>query len=345
MDKHSKPDPEQQTATIQGANTESLSVYGMDSDQLKKRMSQIELEISEMNDMIDKNLGVRENTEESDEAEAFKVLQNMTANDVDQFVQNAMKSDSEGVADEQPSGKDAAGAGAGPAAGRAAGLADAPRQPERDVAQDKQAVAVEPAAASPVDKTRTVEASTGTEEDQLAVPPATAETPAANDKTNTYPAPAENMRVPVGVPVDAGVGAPARGDASSRSTTPRSHPFRVVHVGSQANSRKSSKADSRVSSAASDSAEINFEQLQKHYNALSMKCNKLQKEIAYLTKFQNESTLTLEDKRKLDVAMVKLQEYLDKKNKQRYDTGVVLSRQIRRNVDSGTNGQFWVGRS
>lgn len=50
-----------------------------------------------------------------------------------------------------------------------------------------------------------------------------------------------------------------------------------------------------------------------------------------------------EDARKINSALEKLQEYLDLKTKERYEIGVLLSRQLRREIDRGENGQFWVG--
>lgn len=343
-------------------------------EQVKKQMSQIESEINEMNEVMDKNLNVHETGDEvaqavaedvadDDNDEGYQELRKLTAKQVDQFVQNAIKSDAEDEVPETLSrGREMAKAGVRPTppsmeatAAAAAEAAAAKPEPESEptvqptlqpaaelttqpVSEPKAPVPKsnteaterqtdkQPGHISPVSQKRVVsakiEASTSTEEDQ-AVP--------STDKSNTYPAPAATAQAP--------------NSPASRTFTPRSNPFRVVHVGSQPNSRNTSRNSSRVSSTSSESSDLNFEQLQKNYNLLSAKCTKLQKEIDYLNKFQYESTLTLEDRRKLVAAIEKLQEYLDKKNKQRYDTGVVLSRQIRKNVDMGNNGQFWVGRS
>ncbi|XDT31773.1 Hypothetical protein J6889_03088 [Nakaseomyces glabratus] len=57
----------------------------------------------------------------------------------------------------------------------------------------------------------------------------------------------------------------------------------------------------------------------------------------------SQGTLSIDDSRKLTRAIAKLQEYLDKKNKERYEVGVLLSRQLRRDINRGENGEFWIG--
>ncbi|QEU60648.1 Bni5 [Kluyveromyces lactis] len=339
----------------------------MDSEQVKKRMSQIELEISEMNEMIDKNLSIHETTVKTkqdvssdDQDEDYLELQKLTANQVDQFVQNAIKSDGEDevpetlsngretalqaeeredVKEEQPDTQPEAEVAA-------AVVAEVQTEVQTEPSAEKAVPAVSvtsvPAKRIPSEK---IEVSTSTEEDEVAAAAAAATVVPNTDKSSTYPAPAAIGHTQNGTLPRAPNTESSNIPTSPRILTPKSNPFRVVHVGSQPSSRNASRNSSRVSSTSSDISDINFEQLQQNYNSLSVKCTKLQKEIDYLHKFQHESTLTLEDRRKLITAIEKLQEYLDKKNKQRYDTGVILSRQIRKNVDMGANGQFWVGRS
>lgn len=379
----------------------------MDSDQVKKRMSQIELEISEMNEMIEKNLRMQEGSsdvqdgetdhttgatkgasekefEDDNDDDDYAELRKLTAEQVDEFVQNAITSEGEetdhreekteepvqyqvkpeteipitatttvtaaAVTTDTTTSTTTTGTTTTdtiPATTTATKEDESGEVPPETTSKKSNPVAEsvsvpEPTLAfksEPVRRTsQKIDASTSTDEFEQ-------ETKADiitkdNDKSKTYPEPASS-------PASAS-STTNKKTSSVVSPTNRSfsNPFRVVHVGSQPSSRNGS----RVSSAASNSStasgsDVNIEQLQKNYNVLSMKCTKLKKEIEYLNKFQQESTLTLEDRRKLIAAIEKLQEYLDKKNRQRYDTGVILSRQIRKTVDMGTNGQFWVGRT
>lgn len=379
----------------------------MDSDQVKKRMSQIELEISEMNEMIEKNLRMQEGSsdvqdgetdhttgatkgasekefEDDNDDDDYAELRKLTAEQVDEFVQNAITSEGEetdhreekteepvqyqvkpeteipitatttvtaaAVTTDTTTSTTTTGTTTTdtiPATTTATKEDESGEVPPETTSKKSNPVAEsvsvpEPTLAfksEPVRRTsQKIDASTSTDEFEQ-------ETKAdvitrENGKSKTYPEPASS-------PASAS-STTNKKTSSVVSPTNRSfsNPFRVVHVGSQPSSRNGS----RVSSAASNSStasgsDVNIEQLQKNYNVLSMKCTKLKKEIEYLNKFQQESTLTLEDRRKLIAAIEKLQEYLDKKNRQRYDTGVILSRQIRKTVDMGTNGQFWVGRT
>lgn len=331
----------------------------MDSENLKKRMSQIELEISEMNDMIDKNLGLGSNDAKEDAN--YPDLKNMTAKEMDQYVEDTIRSDDDANVDldtvaplnssrpediTETEGKKAiktevtntlvnpaVEVNEHDASSQSAAPVNAEKEAESKAesqypAEHENKMGAENSETNPVkldsndkEQSTTVEASTGTEEDS----------PRPQGKTDTYPSPDPKNKDKVHGP-----------GTIPRVLTPRSHPFRVVSIGSQSTK---STPNSRVSSSSSDYASVNIEQLQKTYNVLSMKCIKLQKEIDYLTSFQNEGTLTLDDRRRLSTAISKLQEYLDKKNKTRYETGVLLSRQIRRNIDMGNNGQFWVGRA
>ncbi|KAG0674495.1 hypothetical protein C6P41_001546 [Kluyveromyces marxianus] len=379
----------------------------MDSDQVKKRMSQIELEISEMNEMIEKNLRMQEGSsdvqdgetdhttgatkgasekefEDDNDDDDYAELRKLTAEQVDEFVQNAITSEGEETDHREEKTEEPVQYQVKPeteipitatttvtaaavttdtttsttttgttttdtitATTTATKEDESGEVPPETTSKKPNPVAEsvsvpEPTLAfksEPVRRTsQKIDASTSTDEFEQ-------ETKADiitkdNDKSKTYPEPASS-------PASASSTTNTK-TCSVVSPTNRSlsNPFRVVHVGSQPSSRNGS----RVSSAASNSStasgsDVNIEQLQKNYNVLSMKCTKLKKEIEYLNKFQQESTLTLEDRCKLIAAIEKLQEYLDKKNRQRYDTGVILSRQIRKTVDMGTNGQFWVGRT
>ena len=374
----------------------------MDSDQVKKRMSQIELEISEMNEMIEKNLRMQEGAsdvqdgetdhttgatkgasekefEDDNDDDDYAELRKLTAEQVDEFVQNAITSEGEETDHREEKTEEPVQYQVKPetevpitatstvtaaavttdtttsttTTGTTTVTTTATKEDESDeVPPETTSKKPNPVAYSvsvseptlefksePVRRTsQKIDASTSTDEFEQ-------ETKAdvitrENGKSKTYPEPASS-------PASAS-STTNKKTSSVVSPTNRSfsNPFRVVHVGSQPSSRNGS----RVSSAASNSStasgsDVNIEQLQKNYNVLSMKCTKLKKEIEYLNKFQQESTLTLEDRRKLIAAIEKLQEYLDKKNRQRYDTGVILSRQIRKTVDMGTNGQFWVGRT
>lgn len=136
------------------------------------------------------------------------------------------------------------------------------------------------------------------------------------------------------------------------------NPFRVISVSSP-----SSATSSRVSSQSSSGSTLsnnssnpgnttdnakklndNIVNLQKQHDYLVEKCNKLEKEIRYLRQLDNQSTLSLDDRKKLQSGITKLQEYMDRKVKQRYEVGVLLSRQLRRQINRGENGEFWIGR-
>lgn len=374
----------------------------MDSDQVKKRMSQIELEISEMNEMIEKNLRMQEGAsdvqdgetdhttgatkgasekefEDDNDDDDYAELRKLTAEQVDEFVQNAITSEGEETDHREEKTEE-------PVQYQVKPETEVPITATSTVTAA--AVTTDTTTSTTTTGTTTITTTATKEDESDEVPPETTSkkpNPVADSVSVSEPT-LEFKSEPVrrtSQKIDASTSTdefeqetkadvitrengksktypePASSPASASSTTNKktssvvsptnrsfSNPFRVVHVGSQPSSRNGS----RVSSAASNSStasgsDVNIEQLQKNYNVLSMKCTKLKKEIEYLNKFQQESTLTLEDRRKLIAAIEKLQEYLDKKNRQRYDTGVILSRQIRKTVDMGTNGQFWVGRT
>ncbi|KAG0667310.1 hypothetical protein C6P44_000040 [Monosporozyma unispora] len=141
------------------------------------------------------------------------------------------------------------------------------------------------------------------------------------------------------------------------------NPFRVISVGSpnSANGSRINSASSNRSVMSNSSNNNNsgatpqdsesnsklgdsIATLQSRQEYLINKCNKLAKEIKYLRQMESEGSLTLGDGKKLNRAINKLQEYLDRKTKERYEVGVLLSRQLRRQINRGENGEFWIGR-
>ncbi|CCC71088.1 hypothetical protein NCAS_0G02010 [Naumovozyma castellii] len=134
-------------------------------------------------------------------------------------------------------------------------------------------------------------------------------------------------------------------DVSPTTMRRPTNPFRVVSVGG---SDKHSPSTSRNVSMEKPRTPVEWEndsvaKLQKTHEQLILKCTKLQKEINYLTELNHKGSLDLEDGRKLTNALAKLQEYLDRKTKERYEVGVLLSRRLRREINRGENGEFWVG--
>lgn len=71
---------------------------------------------------------------------------------------------------------------------------------------------------------------------------------------------------------------------------------------------------------------------------------KLDKEINYLNNLIDSAAISsdLTEVRKLKVAIQRLQEFLDQKQKEKYEIGMVLTRAMRRRIDSGESGEFWV---
>ncbi|AMD19401.1 HBR500Wp [Eremothecium sinecaudum] len=134
------------------------------------------------------------------------------------------------------------------------------------------------------------------------------------------------------------------------------NPFRVVSVGgtSCTSSRKSSNLTGSAKSPcnssgncpganATASEDYSLMKLQRKHDYLTMKCVKLSKEIKYLRNLKKNGSLSVEDNRKLGEAVDKLQHYLDRKAKEKYEVGVLLSRKLRKQINNGSNGQFWVG--
>lgn len=134
--------------------------------------------------------------------------------------------------------------------------------------------------------------------------------------------------------------------ASSTTSLRRpTNPFRVVSVGTTGgdgvSSRKSSRETPIDTSKLTDADGVS--KSQKRLDYLASKCLKLQKEIKYLRDMNSQNTLSIDDGRRLSNAIDKLQEYLDRKTKEKYELGVLLSRQLRKDIDRGENGQFWIG--
>lgn len=126
---------------------------------------------------------------------------------------------------------------------------------------------------------------------------------------------------------------------NSRNSSLSTHDNVSIHSHESKQERISSEG-SQGSHKSGDSIEV----LQAKYDQLSVKCTKLEKEIKYLKKMLKEKSLSLDDLKKLQNAIVKLQEYLDQKTKQKYEIGVLVRRHLRRQINSGQNGEFWTGR-
>ncbi|AGO13178.1 AaceriAFR027Cp [[Ashbya] aceris (nom. inval.)] len=147
-----------------------------------------------------------------------------------------------------------------------------------------------------------------------------------------------------------------RGDASSAASVEpvrrrATNPFRVISVGGSSTVRRSqSGADGQTArppstgdkAAPMSADEQSMLKLQRKHDYLIMKCVKLSKEIKYLTNLKKNGSLSVEDTRKMNDALEKLQEYLDRKSKEKYEIGVLLSRRIRKHINNGSNGQFWL---
>lgn len=133
--------------------------------------------------------------------------------------------------------------------------------------------------------------------------------------------------------------------SSTTSLRRPTNPFRVVSVGTTNGDGTSSRKSSReIPDDTSKLTDVDgASKSQKRLDYLAKKCLKLQKEIKYLRDMNSQNTLSIEDGRRLSNAIDKLQEYLDRKTKEKYELGVLLSRQLRKEIDRGENGQFWIG--
>lgn len=128
-----------------------------------------------------------------------------------------------------------------------------------------------------------------------------------------------------------------------RTTRRTTNPFRVISVSSSNSSTNSSRKSSGQDMGLEQTPSEQLKRYEQRHYYLTTKCGKIQKEIDYLNKMNSQGTLSIDDSRKLTRAIAKLQEYLDKKNKERYEVGVLLSRQLRRDINRGENGEFWIG--
>lgn len=86
-----------------------------------------------------------------------------------------------------------------------------------------------------------------------------------------------------------------------------------------------------------------FNDLQKTNNELTKKIKKVEIEINYLKDLIENANVTtdLSELKKLEFAIDKLKQYLDVKEKEKYEIGIQLTRAVRKRVDSGELGEFW----
>ncbi|KAH3901457.1 Bni5p SCDLUD_002952 [Saccharomycodes ludwigii] len=149
-------------------------------------------------------------------------------------------------------------------------------------------------------------------------------------------------------------------DASKVPFIKKKSPFRVISVNSTSRNSSSTRTSSvnSNSSIETNASSIHEEEqrsfeknkrkssndLQELYDQLNVKVHKVEKEIRYLKKVVKERNLTVEDASKLNEGIEKLEGYLDKKIKQRYEVGLQLTRGLRNRVISDNNG-FFVGKS
>lgn len=254
---------------------------GVDQEAIRKRFSQLEMDINNINKMIDDNLQIGEQETDGDAV----------------------------VSPEAP-----------------AETVEEPQTPAASGSDREGDMAPEQQPAEHEDKSATdhvIDHSTDTSEDFTAGNVTTGISSASSVSSPGRP------ETPIFIPKN--------GAAKAAPRRP-TNPFRVVSIGTphtDAGARKPS------GEPATDSDSIS--KLQKRLDYLTKKCIKLQKEINYLNDMNRKNTLSIEDKRKLASAIDKLQEYLDRKTKEKYDLGVLVSRQLRKEIDRGENGQFWIG--
>jgi hypothetical protein len=86
-----------------------------------------------------------------------------------------------------------------------------------------------------------------------------------------------------------------------------------------------------------------IEALQQREYELNIKSRKLQKEIDYLRNLIETASVSsnLAELRKLKYAIERLEDFLDQKEKEKYEVGIQLTRALRKRVDSGDYGEFW----
>ncbi|SCU96694.1 LAME_0F17106g1_1 [Lachancea meyersii CBS 8951] len=323
----------------------------MDQEQLRKRMSQIELEIQEMNSVIDENLQLDDGNGKlpdddaslDEEMDARKVLR-------EKFLANCERSVEGGE-----NGREG-----GTVAGSVPGARDG-------VETDKTIESVEDATdAHPMESTLRAHAS----EDSAQAVEEVRTTQPVEEARNTHPVETATHSQPVETttnphPVetathshpikDTSAEHSTQLDSSSHSpsfspphspTLPQPLP-RPSHTRTSAHPhtlrKTSNPSPFRVVSVSKNPDHSQAQKLQARHDYLTCKCTKLQREIQYLSDLRDRGALTPDDAHKISNALQQLQEYLDRKTKERYEVGVLLSRQLRREIDRGENGQFWVG--
>ncbi|QLL34566.1 hypothetical protein HG536_0G04280 [Torulaspora globosa] len=257
---------------------------GVDQEAIRKRFSQLEMDINNINKMIDDKLQISTERETEDDT---VVAAEAAAATVEQPQTSAA------------SGSESIGAG--------------------ETAPEQQPAKLEESAADHV-----IDQTTDTSEDFTA---GNVTTGISSNSSLSSPGRPET---PIFIPKN--------GSESTTTLRRPTNPFRVISVGTP-HTDATRKPSSETTAADSDSVT----KLQKRLDYLTKKCVKLQKEIKYLNDMNHKSTLSIEDGRKLSSAIEKLQEYLDRKTKEKYDLGVLVSRQLRKEIDRGENGQFWIG--
>lgn len=92
-----------------------------------------------------------------------------------------------------------------------------------------------------------------------------------------------------------------------------------------------------------EAAAAKIESLQQRDYELTRKIRKLQREIDYLKGLIDTASVSsnLAELRKLRYAIERLEDFLDQKQKEKYEVGILLTRAVRKRVDSGELGEFW----
>lgn len=362
---------------------------GLDQEAIKKRFSQLELDINNMNRMIDDNLQIGENGEEVDKSENEELgesqewqefpraFSQLTGEAAQEFVSRA------GTPEAEEEGKDKAEE-------KEKQSEEAHETPvERVVEMSKREVMESVKPVEPVEPVERVEeikkvekvtvaenkeqinvqnkvvekvkvAQSGelsrkqekVEQREITVQAGTHPADTSDQATDT----SEDFtagNVTTAISSNSSFSSPAEPAApiflpknTQQTTTLRrpTNPFRVVSVGAPNSDTNGSRKASGTTVIEPRAVETEGSlKLQKRLDYLTKKCLKLRKEIQYLNDMNSQSTLSIEDGRRLTSAIEKLQEYLDTKTKEKYDLGVIVSRQLRRDIDRGDNGQFWIG--
>ncbi|CCK70806.1 Bni5p KNAG_0F01380 [Huiozyma naganishii CBS 8797] len=304
----------------------------MDEEVVQKRLSRIENDIGEMNKLIDANLAETATTTTAEPAEPAEPVEPETATETEKTATEASETTTTTNSDEST----------------------ATTNTSETKATDTTTTETEPTAQPATEPTVVGPAVGSADSDEWEE----ASDEDAHDAAVPEPAPAPPVEKIVLPKHGAGTEAVSSGPAAVESPATRrkpTNPFRVVSVTNS--SRSSSGANSRVTSAQSgtpawrhasggDSVppDASITKLQARHEYLIDKCGKLSKEIAYLRGMEDQGMLELGDAKRLDGALQKLQDYLDAKTKERYDVGVLLSRKLRRQINLGENGEFWISK-